>query len=133
FESALSRMLDFAGQGGCPSSEPLEASYRFLVDPVPYEELAVDEGGRLWPGGEDEVLLAQRDGFLRQSSLLRILMISDANDCSANATEEGQSLRRNASKVGCFDAESRSDVLYPVSRYVEGFTSNTLTGSDGSV
>jgi hypothetical protein len=76
---------------------PLEAWYRFLVDPLPYASLSrvqcpgssstglncvarstCDDGGILL----DEPLLAQRGAFLRPDSRLGIVMLTDENDCS---------------------------------------------------
>jgi hypothetical protein len=71
------------GQVGCGYESSLEGWYRFLVDPEPYQTLTVDPATlRAEPQGLDQVLLQQRKDFLRASSLLAIIGISDENDCS---------------------------------------------------
>jgi hypothetical protein len=90
-------LLAAAGENGCGWEMPLEAWYRFLVDPFPYAGLTRVQ----CPGSEstglncvqpataadgtillDEPLLAQRQAFLRPDSRLGIVMLSDENDCS---------------------------------------------------
>jgi hypothetical protein len=76
---------------------PLEALYRFLVDPHPYANLvraqSPDSSSTLLScvmpelAGDgtllvDEPLLAQRQAFLRPDSRLGIVMLTDENDCS---------------------------------------------------
>ncbi len=70
-----------AGNLGCGYAAPLEAWYRFLVDPNPYESIELVDGVAQIKG-TDELLLAQRKAFLRPDSLLGIVMLSDADDCS---------------------------------------------------
>lgn len=70
-----------AGQVGCGYEMPLEAMARFLVDPAPYEALVTGSGG-LTKSGTDQVVLAQRAAFLRPTSSLAVLLISDEDDCS---------------------------------------------------
>jgi hypothetical protein len=69
------------GDLGCAYPSQLESWYRFLVAPDPYESLAVSNG-QVVASGVDAVLMAQRQDFLRPDSLLAILMLSDADDCS---------------------------------------------------
>jgi len=72
-----------AGQIGCGYESSMESWYRFLVDPDPYQTIAVDPStGRADPQGVDQVLLQQRADFLRPSSLLLVVGLSDENDCS---------------------------------------------------
>lgn len=95
-ESDLDRLqTDFAnlvrgaGQDGCGFEASLEAWYRFLVDPTPYERMVPvpcqpgdTEKGCRGPEGVDEVVLQQREDFLRADSAVVIVMLSDENDCS---------------------------------------------------
>jgi hypothetical protein len=95
--TSFGNLLATAGELGCGWEMPLEAWYRFLVDPMPYASLTrvqcpgssstglncvaratCDDGGVLL----DEPLLAQRAAFLRPDSRLGIVMLSDENDCS---------------------------------------------------
>jgi hypothetical protein len=72
-----------AGQIGCGYESSLESWYRFLVDPDPYKTLTVDPNTlRADPQGIDDVLLQQRKDFLRPSSLLAVIGLTDENDCS---------------------------------------------------
>jgi hypothetical protein len=90
-------LLAAAGENGCGWEMPLEAWYRFLVDPFPYESLvrvacpgstgggancvqpATDADNRILL---DQSLLAQRASFLRPDSRLGIVLLTDENDCS---------------------------------------------------
>ena len=75
------------GQVGCGFTSQLESWYRFLVDPEPYQTISV-VNGKATPQGTDTLLLKQRADFLRPSSLLSIVMLTDSNDCSIK--ESGQ-------------------------------------------
>jgi hypothetical protein len=69
------------GERGCGYEAPLEAMYRFLVDPAPYESLA-REGDVTVQRGTDQVVLDQRKEFLRPDSALVVVILGDENDCS---------------------------------------------------
>ncbi len=88
-QSSLTAMVEGVGQVGCGYEMPLEAAYRFLVDPAPYASLEHD--GSTGPNrrvGLDQDLLDQRAAFLRPDSLVALIVLSDENDCSMQA--EGQ-------------------------------------------
>lgn len=76
------------GHDGCGFEAPLEAWYRFLVDPKPPEKIVVEQG-EARAEGIDEVLLAQRHEFLRPDSFLLIVMLTDENDCSVDFRGHG--------------------------------------------
>jgi len=91
-------MVGAVGEGGCGWEASLESWYRFLVDPMPYRELVRTQcaggpaGGCVAPATDangnvllDDELLAQRRAFLRDDSLLAVIMLSDENDCSIQA------------------------------------------------
>jgi hypothetical protein len=62
---------------------PLEAWYRFLIDPEPPEVVHIDSTGTSSVvGPPSQTLLAQRAAFLRPDSVLAVVMLSDENDCS---------------------------------------------------
>lgn len=84
------------GQDGCGFEMPLEAIYRFLVDPAPYDTL-VRQGSNIAKQNVDEVLLQQRRDFLRSNSLLAIVLLADENDCSVAVESQGFLLLNNAS------------------------------------
>lgn len=77
----LEKMVKGTGQSGCGFEAQLESVYRFLVDPEPYEKIEL-QGDKAVPMGVDPVVIKQRKDFLRPSSLLAIIMLSDENDCS---------------------------------------------------
>jgi hypothetical protein len=77
-----------AGENGCGYEAPLEAFYRFLIDPEPPLEV-VQSGGSTVKEGIDETVLAQRDAFLRADSLVGVIILSDENDCSIVDEEQG--------------------------------------------
>lgn len=79
-----------AGEVGCGFEAPLEAWYRFLIDPQPPLEIVLDGNSRstMATDGEgnplvDGTVLAQREAFLRPEGLVAIVVLSDENDCSA--------------------------------------------------
>jgi hypothetical protein len=81
------------GDNGCGYEAPLEAFYRFLVDPEPPLEVVYGSCPSGTEGcservGIDQIVLEQRKAFLRPDSVVAILMLSDENDCSI--VDEGQ-------------------------------------------
>jgi hypothetical protein len=92
-------MVGAVGENGCGWEASLESWYRFLVDPRPYRELVRvacagggPESGCVAPATNpdgsvivDDELLEQRRNFLRDDSLLAVIMLSDENDCSIQA------------------------------------------------
>ena len=98
FNTNFQRQVTAVGEDGCGWEASLESWYRFLVDPVPYQKLArVQCRGSTSTAQNcvqpstgpdnrillDDTLLAQRDAFLRDDSLVAIIMLTDENDCSA--------------------------------------------------
>ena len=97
FNRNFQTMVSDVGENGCGWEASLESWYRFLVDPYPYQSLvrvpcpgsnstapncvqqATDAENRILL---DDVLLRQREAFLRPDSLVAIIMLSDENDCS---------------------------------------------------
>lgn len=76
------------GELGCGWEMPLEAMTRFLVDPNPYESLT-EIDNYLSPAGTDQLLLQQRAAFLRPTSSIAVVMLSDENDCSIDIGKQG--------------------------------------------
>jgi hypothetical protein len=86
--SALQAMSAAAGDRGCGFEAPLEAMYRFLVDPEP--PLTVSNDGAFTVlTGVDTAVLEQRAAFLRPDSALIVVLLSDEDDCSI-VTEPNQ-------------------------------------------
>lgn len=86
-------LISTTGEAGCGFEASLEAWYRFLVDPEPYLQLVpgsctstgTDTNCRT-PSGIDQALLDQRHAFLRDDSLVTVMMLTDENDCSVKAS-----------------------------------------------
>ena len=76
------------GENGCGFEAPLEAWYRFLVDPTPPADVVNGASGTDVTRDEqnnpliDQALLAQREKFLRPEGLVAIVLLTDENDCS---------------------------------------------------
>jgi len=79
--STLAALVLGAGEVGCGYEAPLEAWYRFLVDPDPYDTVTFQENQAVVEG-TDQVVLDQRAAFLRPDSVLMVAMVTDGNDCS---------------------------------------------------
>jgi hypothetical protein len=75
------KIVSAAGEQGCGYEAPLEAMYRFLVDPEPPVSVT-QVSGQSTPGAINEKLLAQRQAFLRPDSAVAIVILSDESDCS---------------------------------------------------
>jgi hypothetical protein len=78
------------GENGCGFEAPLEAWYRFLIDPQPPQDMVLNADSKavMATNAEgvpvvDGTVLAQRAAFLRPDGLVAIVVLSDENDCSA--------------------------------------------------
>lgn len=80
-EDRLMRIVLGVGARGCGFEAPLEAMYRFLIDPIPYEDIDVFDFQTV-PQGFDFTLLDMRESFLRPDSAVLIVVVSDEDDCS---------------------------------------------------
>lgn len=81
---------------GCGFEAPMEAAYRFLVDPAPHASLArvsCVAGGTdtncVAPEGVDQEVLIERANFLRPDSHLVVTFLTDENDCSIRDYGQG--------------------------------------------
>ncbi len=91
-QTATSCVVQSAKENGCGYEETWEAMYHFLVDPAPYAKAEVkctfgisgDACGnnKIVVEGVDNEVLTQRKAFLRQDSLLAVVVLSDENDFS---------------------------------------------------
>jgi len=77
----LKTTIDAATERGCGYEAPLEAMYRFLVDPQPPVSVTL-VNNQSTPGAVNQALLDQRHAFLRPDSAVAIVILSDENDCS---------------------------------------------------
>lgn len=69
------------GEFGCGYESPLEALYRFLIEPEPPLEITSDSRSST-ATGINSVLLAQRAAFLRPDSAVMAVVLTDEDDCS---------------------------------------------------
>jgi len=84
--------LSHVGEAGCGYEAPLEAMYRFLVDPEPPLTLATKTVGETTSTvveGVDEEVLAARAKFLRPLSQVLVIFLTDEDDCSVIDNGEG--------------------------------------------
>ncbi len=86
--------ISAVGDMGCGFEAPLEAWYRFLVDPNPPEQVIQGKCASGVTGcseriGTDQLVLQQREAFLRPDSVVAIMILSDENDCSIVDTGQG--------------------------------------------
>jgi hypothetical protein len=86
--SDLQMVINFATESGCGYEAPLEAMYRFLVDPQPPVSVTRVNGVST-PGDVNQALLTQRKGFLRPDSAVAIVILSDESDCSIRDDQVG--------------------------------------------
>ncbi|UQA60005.1 hypothetical protein [Polyangium aurulentum] len=185
----LDQIVRGVGTKGCGFESQLESIYRFLVDPAPYAELVIEDKAAV-PTGVDDVLLQQRQDFLRPDSVVAVVLLTDENDCSTREggqyylvnqgnTTEGAAFRMPHARsvcatnpddpccvscgqtppagctpaetdpvcqgpmtvledpvnLRCFDQKRRFgiDFLYPVERYVEGFSSPVVSDRAGQI
>lgn len=93
-QAAASCVVQAVDDDGCGYEATWESIYRFLADPAPYASARVNCSlpatpggyscsGNIQPSGRDDTLLAQRKEFLRDDSLLAVIVLSDENDFSA--------------------------------------------------
>jgi hypothetical protein len=77
--------LSHVGESGCGFEAPLEAMYRFLVDPEPPDRIGTEtvDGKRVTVAqGVDATVLDQRARALRPLSQVVIIIVTDEDDCS---------------------------------------------------
>jgi hypothetical protein len=77
----LQDQIAATGENGCGYESPLEALYRFLIDPEPPLSVTSDLS-RTTATGPNTTLLAQRAAFLRPDSAVMAVVLTDEDDCS---------------------------------------------------
>jgi len=80
--TSLANLVVGDGHLGCGFESQNEAWYRFLVDPTPYQNIALNTTNLVETSGIDQVLLAERKAFLRPDSMLAIVNVTDRTDGS---------------------------------------------------
>ncbi|MFO0550308.1 MAG: hypothetical protein U0271_18080 [Polyangiaceae bacterium] len=112
FQSKLKDMVLGVGQDGCGFEMQLESVVRFLVDPKPYKTVQHTGGGAVPDNVEvdvDQEILDQRADFLRPDSLVAVIMLSDENDCSVQATGPAWAVIDGKIKRGTSICETNPD------------------------
>jgi hypothetical protein len=88
----FAQLVTGVGTFGCGIESQLESWYRFLVQPDPYDTLALDMTKNLptatWQG-VDSVILQERHDFLRPDSLVAVVVLSDENDSEIDVRSIG--------------------------------------------
>jgi len=79
--ATFTEQIAAVGETGCGFEAPLEAWYRFLVDPSPPLDLELQSNVAV-STAVDTAILEQRSAFLRPDSLVAIVMLTDEDDCS---------------------------------------------------
>lgn len=83
-ETDFADLITSTGQAGCGIESQLESWYRFLIQPDPYDSIAVSNNVASW-SGVDANIIKQRHDFLRPDSLVAIIALSDENDSEVDA------------------------------------------------
>jgi hypothetical protein len=76
------------GAIGCGFAQQNEAWYRFLIDPDPYATISLSSNGQVVTQGSDSALLAQRAEFLRPTSLVAVVVVSNKPDGSIKESSD---------------------------------------------
>ncbi len=77
-----STLVGGVGDRGCGFEGPLESMYRFLVSPDPAGVLRA--GNQANRAAVDSTLLAQRKAFLREDSVLAVVVLTDEDDSTVD-------------------------------------------------
>lgn len=85
----VNTLIGGIGTSGCGLESQLEAWYRFLVEPNPYDTVVVDADGIAHREGTDVTVLQQRHDFLRPDSLLSIVVVTDEDDSGVDPVSLG--------------------------------------------
>jgi hypothetical protein len=74
---------------GCGIESQLESWYRFLIQPDPYDSIAIGSDGLAQWSGVDATIIQQRHDFLRPDSLVAIIDMTDENDSEIDVRSFG--------------------------------------------
>lgn len=84
FIADAATLVNGVGESGCGLEAQLESTYRFLVQPDPWQSVTVDARNVAQLNGVDTTLLAQRKAFLRPDSLVVVVLLTDEDDSTAD-------------------------------------------------
>ena len=85
----FTQLVGGSGIFGCGIESQLESWYRFLVQPDPYGNLALDGNGHAQWANLDAEILKERKDFLRPDSLVAVIVLSDENDSEIDVRSLG--------------------------------------------
>ncbi|MFO0666336.1 MAG: hypothetical protein U0174_20440 [Polyangiaceae bacterium] len=81
--ASVASLVRGAGENGCGLEAQLESVYRFLVQPDPWNAIKVDGGRAVYDGVANDVIKARKQ-FLRNDSLVAVIMLTDEDDSSVD-------------------------------------------------
>ena len=94
-EGDFSSLVSGAGVFGCGIESQMESWYRFLIQPDPYNSLALNTTKTLsgqptaeWVG-VDSTIIQERHDFLRPDSLVAVVVLTDENDSEIDVRSLG--------------------------------------------
>ena len=113
-----------AGTGGCGFEQPLEAALKAVAPSAPTSSTPPGYAPPVFFRGTSGHADGRNAGFVREDTLLAVLVITDEEDCSARDPEI---FNPSSSRFGATDLNLRcfvhaDEALTPVARYVEGLT-----------
>jgi hypothetical protein len=93
-ETDFSSLVEGVHAYGCGIESQMESWYRFLIQPDPYATIAGPQTAATDPAqgswvGYDQVIIQQRHDFLRPSSLVAIIVLTDENDSEIDTRSFG--------------------------------------------
>jgi hypothetical protein len=140
-EADLASIVKGDGAMGCAYTSQNEAWYRFLVDPSPYAQIAINSSGEAVSTGIDQTLLQEREEFLRSDSLLAVMVVTDQSDASIKEYGEyplfAQDKPLQWFGLSGFELSDKAlygvEPFYPMSRYVGALTSPTVQNAAGQM
>jgi hypothetical protein len=89
FIADAATLVNGIGETGCGLEAQLESTYRFLVQPDPWQTVTLDARNVAQLSGVDATLLAQRKAFLRPDSLVVVVVLTDEDDSTADPRSLG--------------------------------------------
>ncbi|HJL18477.1 MAG TPA: hypothetical protein RMH99_22625 [Sandaracinaceae bacterium LLY-WYZ-13_1] len=120
------------GTGGCGFEQQLEASLKAVSPSAPTAATGPGYEPPTFFGGTSGHADGANAGFVRDDSLLAVVVVTDEEDCSASDPElfNPSSARYGSTDLNlrCFVHEA--EALHPVSRYVEGLAALRATRPD---
>jgi hypothetical protein len=88
-ETDFTALIIGAHYYGCGIESQLESWYRFLIQPDPYDSIAITTAGLAAWSGVDATIIKQRHDFLRPDSLVAIIDLSDEDDSEIDVRSFG--------------------------------------------